>query len=152
MRWTFMAAVLASAAIAGCGGAAGDEHMGRGLPSGLRFATGGWRTDFSDHSVPLDQFASGGPGKDGIPRADRGMGPRGSGLGRIVCRQSDADDARDRAASAWKEASGWRASEALGMDEERASRLGGKRRLLGPESAQLGRLPATSLRVGGDSA
>jgi hypothetical protein len=31
----------------------------------------GWRTDFSRHTVPFDQFQSGGPGKDGIPALDR---------------------------------------------------------------------------------
>jgi hypothetical protein len=30
----------------------------------------GWETDFSKHSVPLDEFMSGGPGKDGIPAVD----------------------------------------------------------------------------------
>ncbi len=31
----------------------------------------GWRTDFSRHTVPLSEFQSGGPGKDGIPALDR---------------------------------------------------------------------------------
>jgi uncharacterized protein DUF3179 len=31
----------------------------------------GWRTDFCRHAVPLQQFFSGGPGKDGIPAIDR---------------------------------------------------------------------------------
>ena len=31
----------------------------------------GWRTDFCRHTVPLEQFLSGGPGKDGIPAIDR---------------------------------------------------------------------------------
>ncbi|HEV8176266.1 MAG TPA: DUF3179 domain-containing protein, partial [Gemmatimonadales bacterium] len=31
----------------------------------------GWRTDFSKHTVPLDEIASGGPPKDGIPAIDR---------------------------------------------------------------------------------
>jgi hypothetical protein len=30
-----------------------------------------WRTDFSIHSVPLDEIVSGGPPKDGIPALDR---------------------------------------------------------------------------------
>jgi hypothetical protein len=30
----------------------------------------GWSTDFSKHSVPLDEFQSGGPPKDGIPAID----------------------------------------------------------------------------------
>ena len=33
----------------------------------LRVRTAGWDTDFSQHSVPLEEFFSGGPGKDGIP-------------------------------------------------------------------------------------
>jgi hypothetical protein len=31
----------------------------------------GWRTDFSRHTVPLDEIVSGGPPKDGIPAIDR---------------------------------------------------------------------------------
>ena len=31
----------------------------------------GWRTDFSKHTVPLDEIVSGGPPKDGIPAIDR---------------------------------------------------------------------------------
>ena len=31
----------------------------------------GWRTDFSKHTVPLDEIVSGGPPKDGIPPIDR---------------------------------------------------------------------------------
>ena len=62
----------------GCGG--GD----RGSPGGggrsskeasdeLAVPTHGWETDFSKHTVPLGEFMSGGPGKDGIPAID---GPR----------------------------------------------------------------------------
>jgi Protein of unknown function (DUF3179) len=36
----------------------------------LSIDTKGWRTDFSKHSVPLSEFRSGGPGKDGIPAID----------------------------------------------------------------------------------
>jgi len=36
----------------------------------LIFTTAGWTTDFRRHSVPLGEFASGGPGKDGIPAID----------------------------------------------------------------------------------
>jgi len=36
-----------------------------------RFDTGGWKTDFSRHSVPLCQITSGGPPRDGIPPLDR---------------------------------------------------------------------------------
>jgi Protein of unknown function (DUF3179) len=31
----------------------------------------GWRTDFSRHTVPLEEIVSGGPSKDGIPALDR---------------------------------------------------------------------------------
>ncbi len=33
--------------------------------------TSGWRTNFKKHTVPLSEFASGGPGKDGIPALNR---------------------------------------------------------------------------------
>jgi hypothetical protein len=35
------------------------------------FATAEWRTDFAEHSLPLEEFQSGGPPKDGIPAIDR---------------------------------------------------------------------------------
>ncbi len=38
--------------------------------SQLRVSTGGWNTDFFRHSVPLDEFRSGGPPRDGIPPID----------------------------------------------------------------------------------
>ncbi len=37
---------------------------------GVSFDTSGWATDFSKHSVPLDEFLSGGPPRDGIPPID----------------------------------------------------------------------------------
>ncbi len=40
------------------------------LPPNVQFSTFGWKTDFSKHSVPLDEISSGGPGKDGIPSID----------------------------------------------------------------------------------
>ncbi len=58
----------------GCGG--GDEGgAGGGRSSGeasdeLAVSTLGWETDFSKHTVPLSEFMSGGPGKDGIPAVD----------------------------------------------------------------------------------
>lgn len=36
----------------------------------LSVDTAGWETDFSKHTVPLGEFRSGGPGKDGIPAID----------------------------------------------------------------------------------
>jgi hypothetical protein len=54
-----------AAAMASVGPLAG---LGEGdPPPGL---TSGWRTDFSRHTVPLSEFQSGGPGKDGIPALD----------------------------------------------------------------------------------
>ena len=41
--------------------------LGEGAPA---IATTGWRTDFAKRSVPLSEFQSGGPGKDGIPAID----------------------------------------------------------------------------------
>jgi hypothetical protein len=51
----------------------GLENVGPGLgeagaPPSL---TVGWATDFRRHSVPLTEFQSGGPGKDGIPAIDK---------------------------------------------------------------------------------
>jgi hypothetical protein len=51
------------------------ERLTLPSPASPRF---GWhRTDFSRHSVPLSEFISGGPGKDGIPSIDR---PRFTGF------------------------------------------------------------------------
>ena len=36
----------------------------------ITFPTSGWKTDFDEHSVPLGEISSGGPGKDGIPAVD----------------------------------------------------------------------------------
>jgi hypothetical protein len=36
----------------------------------LQVSEAGWKTDFAKHTVPLDEFLSGGPGKDGIPAID----------------------------------------------------------------------------------
>jgi hypothetical protein len=61
---------------AGCGG--GDDRPGASGAGGptsasddeLSVPTAGWETDFSRHTVPLSEFQSGGPGKDGIPSLD----------------------------------------------------------------------------------
>jgi hypothetical protein len=37
---------------------------------GVPFSTRDWKTDFTRHSVPLDEILSGGPPKDGIPAID----------------------------------------------------------------------------------
>jgi hypothetical protein len=39
-------------------------------PTAVAQAQDGWRTDFSKHTVPLDEIVSGGPPKDGIPAID----------------------------------------------------------------------------------
>jgi Protein of unknown function (DUF3179) len=67
--------VLALALLAAaCGGgrsspapAAGGEAS---RDEGLQVSKAGWKTDFGRHTVPLDEFLSGGPGKDGIPAVD----------------------------------------------------------------------------------
>ena len=61
---------------AGCGG--GDRAEGPPESAGpaaapddeLNVPAAGWESDFSRHTVPLSEFASGGPGKDGIPAID----------------------------------------------------------------------------------
>jgi len=77
-RLALIAACLGLVA-AGCGGAA-DAGRGGGGESGgaestgadgLRVPTAEWETDFSRHNVPLSEFASGGPGRDGIPPIDK---------------------------------------------------------------------------------
>jgi hypothetical protein len=61
---------------AGCGGGNGGERPpGSAGPAAapddeLSVPTAGWETDFSRHTVPLSEFQSGGPGKDGIPSID----------------------------------------------------------------------------------
>jgi hypothetical protein len=66
-----VATAAAAMAIAGCGGGSSGGASSGSLPADAHFSATGWRTDFSKHSVPLSQFASGGPGKDGIPAIDR---------------------------------------------------------------------------------
>jgi hypothetical protein len=85
-RLVLVAALLLAAG--GCGGN-GDEQseadrvrsveeelstveLGPGLGEGSPppIPTAGWKTDFSKRAVPLAEFQSGGPGKDGIPAID----------------------------------------------------------------------------------
>ena len=52
-----------------------DDGTADGTPSspdgrGLDISFEGWETDFSTHSVPLAEFQSGGPPRDGIPPID----------------------------------------------------------------------------------
>jgi hypothetical protein len=57
----------------GQGGAPAAGNSGAELDDDLNVPRTGWETDFSRHTVPLSEFLSGGPGKDGIPAVD---GPR----------------------------------------------------------------------------
>ncbi len=54
-----------------CGAAESQVRQTDGGSVSVPFVTDGWRTDFSKHSVPLDEIMSGGPPKDGIPAIDR---------------------------------------------------------------------------------
>jgi uncharacterized protein DUF3179 len=58
---------LVAAALAGCGT---EEESIPERGAELSVSAAGWETDFTRHVVPLDQFQSGGPGKDGIPAID----------------------------------------------------------------------------------
>ena len=62
-----MAVSLLAAAVAGCGS---DDETVTEPGAELSVSAAGWKTDFDRHVVPLDQFQSGGPGKDGIPAID----------------------------------------------------------------------------------
>jgi Protein of unknown function (DUF3179) len=58
-----------------CGGGSDGESSARGEQGkadleGRLLGTGEWKTDFRKHTVPLSEFLSGGPAKDGIPALD----------------------------------------------------------------------------------
>jgi hypothetical protein len=80
MRAVLLLAGLAAAlAGVGCGGER-EESPSAATAGGtsevadeLQVPTGGWETDFSRHAVPLSEFQSGGPGRDGIPSIDAPM-------------------------------------------------------------------------------
>jgi hypothetical protein len=56
----------------GCGGSDQTRERSTALSERARgFAAEGWQTDFTRRAVPLDEFLSGGPPKDGIPAIDR---------------------------------------------------------------------------------
>jgi hypothetical protein len=58
---------------AGCGQTTKEPSQAAEEPkpdNELGVETTGWKTDFSKHTVPLSEFVSGGPGKDGIPAID----------------------------------------------------------------------------------
>ena len=64
--------VIVAAGVAGCGG---SEQPGARSGEGdgsqpLRISKAGWKTDFSKTTVPLSEFQSGGPPRDGIPPID----------------------------------------------------------------------------------
>jgi len=59
--------LLAAFALSACGGGPSEGVPGGEAPPGL---AEGFTTDFSKHSVPLDDFVGGGPPKDGIPSID----------------------------------------------------------------------------------
>lgn len=71
-------AVLAALAPVRATGSRGDERPAAscaGVPDRLQVSTDGWKTDFADRSMPISEFVSGGPGKDGGRGAHRTAGP-----------------------------------------------------------------------------
>jgi hypothetical protein len=70
-------ALLVAAALAGCGSQRSTTPQAKpakGAPlsqAELQALSAGWKTDFGRHTVPLREFMSGGPGKDGIPALER---------------------------------------------------------------------------------
>jgi Protein of unknown function (DUF3179) len=74
MKQALIALILA-AVVPGCGsGGSRNASANRDSPLSageLQELSAGWKTDFARHSVPLREFQSGGPGKDGIPALDR---------------------------------------------------------------------------------
>ena len=80
-----LAAVSLAVVVAGCGGSDSVGVAGERATAGLQVSTAGWKTDFSKHEVPLSEFRSGGPGRDGIPPIDK---PR-------TVSQQEADDFLD---------------------------------------------------------
>jgi Protein of unknown function (DUF3179) len=78
MKRPWLIAALALVVIFVIVAVAGDDDRSRqsapargGASSeALQIDTSGWETDFSKHSVPLSEFQSGGPPRDGIPPID----------------------------------------------------------------------------------
>ncbi len=62
--------VVVAFGLSACGGATDDGGGGAADGRAIAVSTAGWDTDFSKHSVPLSEFQSGGPGRDGIPPVD----------------------------------------------------------------------------------
>ncbi len=73
-RWA--PAIVAALVLTGCGAAGSDHPSTRSEGAdAARLAAGqhrfpGWKTDFSRAAVPLSEFQSGGPPRDGIPPID----------------------------------------------------------------------------------
>ena len=66
VKRVLIVAAIGAAALSGCSVGGGGSDVAEGVP----FSTSGWDTDFSNHSVPLEEFMGGGPPKDGIPSID----------------------------------------------------------------------------------
>jgi hypothetical protein len=71
-----LVAAAAVLGLAACGGGKSEDAQSQRPPApagaaALQFASEGWGTDFRRHSVPLSEFQSGGPPRDGIPPIDR---------------------------------------------------------------------------------
>src|SRR5919201_2740777 len=70
-------ALLVTAALVGCGSQRSTTPHAKPAQSAplsraeLQELSAGWKTDFGRHTVPLREFMSGGPGKDGIPALER---------------------------------------------------------------------------------
>lgn len=91
-------AVIGGVLVTACAGPGGaprpsdgaEEPSGAATPSPadrLRVSTAGWSTDFSRHTVPLSEFTSGGPGKDGIPAIDAPRFESAASVGWLVDRE-----------------------------------------------------------------
>ncbi len=65
-----LAAVALSVVVSACGGSDVRSGADERAAAQLQVSTAGWKTDFSRHTVPLSEFRSGGPGRDGIPPID----------------------------------------------------------------------------------
>jgi hypothetical protein len=62
--------ILAALALGACGGGGSGDGADRRSSDVLNVDASGWKTDFARHSVPLSEFQSGGPPRDGIPPID----------------------------------------------------------------------------------
>jgi len=67
---SILAAVLLAVVVSACGGSDTRGAAERRAAAQIQVSTAGWKTDFSRHTVPLAEFRSGGPGRDGIPPID----------------------------------------------------------------------------------